>query len=278
MKTRYRGLVRFERSNLLDLLGPAPPLELSDYDLILCRNVLIYFHPDQVMAVARALVERLNPDGWLLVGHAEANPGFGRFAKAVRLKDGTAYRRPDAEEIAAAPSAPTWTPEPAPDPVAVEPPQAPSRPLPPPRVAAAPTPAKPVATLDQIRGLADRGQLAAAAELCALALEQAPQDAALHYYAGLIHRGLDQVGQAEDAFRRAVYLDGGFVMAHYQLGLARLDRNKISPGRQSIRTAANLAGTESPDLELPEGVGLTAGDLRDLARLHLETRGTRGTR
>ena len=47
LRPAYRGMVRFERLNILDLDGAAVPLQLSDYDLILCRNMLIYFHPDQ---------------------------------------------------------------------------------------------------------------------------------------------------------------------------------------------------------------------------------------
>ena len=46
VRPEFRSVVRFERHNLLSLLDGTSPLEFTDFDLILCRNVLIYFHPD----------------------------------------------------------------------------------------------------------------------------------------------------------------------------------------------------------------------------------------
>ncbi len=110
LKPRFRSLVRFRHGNLLDLLGDQAPLELSDFDLILCRNVLIYFHPDTVTAPVAALAQRLDPDGWLLIGHAEPNPGLEAHARIVQLAGTLAYRRRDsAASDPPAPPAP-WVP------------------------------------------------------------------------------------------------------------------------------------------------------------------------
>jgi chemotaxis protein methyltransferase CheR len=66
VKAPLRDLVCFERHNLL---GPPPPA--APFDLVVCRNVLLYFKP----APARALLERLHaalaPGGLLLVGPVE---------------------------------------------------------------------------------------------------------------------------------------------------------------------------------------------------------------
>jgi len=270
LKARFRGSVRFARSNLLQLLGPAPPLELTNYDLILCRNVLIYFHPDKVIDVALALVERLNPDGWLLVGHAEATPGFDQFAKATLLREVVAYRPLAADDIPkpTTASAPSCAPEPI-GPAAIAPPMSARRSVSP--AAAVHAPLVP-APIDRIRALADAGNLPAAGELCRQALVQGPQEPALHYYDGLIYHELGRLSPAEDAFRRAAYLDPDFIMAHYHLGLARLGQGKAAAGRREIRTAALLAGTKTSDRRLPHGAGLTAEDLQGLVRLHLEGR------
>ena len=99
LKSRYRSLVRFQHGNLLDLLGPQAPLELVDFDLILCRNVLIYFHPDTVTALVAALANRLNAEGWLLIGHAEPNPGLEAHAKPTPLAGTIAYRRRDSRTV-----------------------------------------------------------------------------------------------------------------------------------------------------------------------------------
>ena len=63
-----RDLVTFERLNLNESEYPVPGL----FDLIFCRNVLIYFDAPGRAAVIERLTDRLAPGGLLLVGHAES--------------------------------------------------------------------------------------------------------------------------------------------------------------------------------------------------------------
>ncbi|MCY1283859.1 Chemotaxis protein methyltransferase [compost metagenome] len=53
-----------------NLTKPAP--ELGQFDLILLRNVLIYFDLPTKQQVLSNVLERLRPGGWLMVGHSEA--------------------------------------------------------------------------------------------------------------------------------------------------------------------------------------------------------------
>lgn len=64
-----RGLVRFARHNLVH--DPVPPAGEDAFDLILCRNVLIYFDHDAAEAVASRLAGALRPGGRLLLGAAD---------------------------------------------------------------------------------------------------------------------------------------------------------------------------------------------------------------
>lgn len=63
-----RNVVRFQRLNLWDWYYPAT----GKFDLVLCRNVLIYFDAETRAAVARRLVERLAPKGALVLGMSES--------------------------------------------------------------------------------------------------------------------------------------------------------------------------------------------------------------
>jgi chemotaxis protein methyltransferase CheR len=65
-----RSGVRFSRLNLW-----TDPYPATAFDLILCRNVLIYFDVAAREEVLSRLVRRLAPDGLLLLGHAEALTG-----------------------------------------------------------------------------------------------------------------------------------------------------------------------------------------------------------
>jgi chemotaxis protein methyltransferase CheR len=81
-----RSLVRFVRMNL-----NAEPYTVSGrFDLIFCRNVLIYFGTAAKTAVLRRLIDRLAPEGLLLLGHAETLSGF---AEGMRSVGPTVYQR-----------------------------------------------------------------------------------------------------------------------------------------------------------------------------------------
>jgi chemotaxis protein methyltransferase CheR len=62
-----RERVEFQPSNLTK----ACP-ELGLFDLVMLRNVLIYFDQDTKKLVLKNVLERLKPGGWLLVGHSES--------------------------------------------------------------------------------------------------------------------------------------------------------------------------------------------------------------
>jgi chemotaxis protein methyltransferase CheR len=117
VRPEFRASVRFERHNLLSLLDGSSPLELADFDLILCRNVLIYFHPDTVVRLVGALRDRLAEDGWMLLGHAEPNPAFSAMMQVVNMPGTVAYRpgagtspAPDAPVAPPPQVAPSWRP------------------------------------------------------------------------------------------------------------------------------------------------------------------------
>lgn len=76
-KDRYAGYFLVERElrervEFLpnNLTTPCP--ELGQFDLILLRNVLIYFDQDTKQRVLKHLLDRLKPGGWLMVGHSES--------------------------------------------------------------------------------------------------------------------------------------------------------------------------------------------------------------
>lgn len=58
--------IRFQKKNLLE-----PPAPSEKFDLILCRNVMIYFDKSVRQRLIRILESVLNPGGYLLTGHAE---------------------------------------------------------------------------------------------------------------------------------------------------------------------------------------------------------------
>jgi chemotaxis protein methyltransferase CheR len=73
-----RAIVSFARVNLVGD-WPAGPA----FDLVFCRNVLIYFDRAGKARVVERLLERLDPRGYLFLGHAESLGGLTARARPV---------------------------------------------------------------------------------------------------------------------------------------------------------------------------------------------------
>lgn len=258
LKRAYK-YVRFERQNILDLLLPAPPLAWSGYDLILCRNVLIYFSPDKAIALTKALKARLNAGGVLLLGHAEATLELDP-ALALPLKSEFEQTR---EPLAPQP----WMPAPLPD-LPIAPPRRDA----PPALASAPR-AAPAPSLDDVRAAADAGAYERAQQLTKALIASDPLSAEAYYYDALISLVADGVDDAEAALRRALYLNRGFALAHHRLALVLLSRARRDEARRALKTAIEIARAMPTDAPMPEGDGVTAGDFVQAVASQLETLG-----
>jgi chemotaxis protein methyltransferase CheR len=280
---RHRLRLHFVQHNLLSLPPAGGSPDWAQFDLILCRNVLIYFSPAQIAPTLAALAACLSPTGWLMVGHSDAIAALPRDLSIVELDGTMAFRQPDSEILSAAPRLSALI-----EPVAIPverpppPPQIGSRhqeapapaPLPPAQASVVPTQAgrRNAPPLAVIRALADAGRLDEAADACRLAIEADPLDARLHFYDGVIAQAGGLRAEAAAALRRAVYLAGDMVMAHYHLGLLLLDGPMPEAGRRSMAQVMRLCATLPEDAVLPESDGLTPPELAERVRLRLRVK------
>ncbi len=69
LKPEITRLVRFQQFNLLH-----PFTLLGKFDLIFCRNVLIYFSPERKRDILKRMAQTLNPNGYLFLGSTESLP------------------------------------------------------------------------------------------------------------------------------------------------------------------------------------------------------------
>ncbi|MFW6682815.1 CheR family methyltransferase [Komagataeibacter intermedius] len=246
----YRRMVRFRYGNVLDLLrpdgGPAGP-----FDLILCRNVLIYFAQAQAQALVRAMASRLAPEGWILLGHSEPVSNFGPCLETVRLPGTLAFRAPDSDggrqdACAALPVLPRRRPA---------------------ARALVPVPAgdsAPIAA--EIRRVADGGQVARAMRMCRDHLVRHPMDTRIHFLSAVLAWGEGCLLQAEELFRRVIYLARDHVMARCYLARLLEDAGGWVEANRMRQQMIDLVRRCPPDMVLPDGDGMTAGGLLRLAR------------
>jgi chemotaxis protein methyltransferase CheR len=88
MSESLRRLVQFRAFNLLRHAG-----ELGAFDLVLCRNVLIYFDEVTRAQVCRSICSGLREGGWLALGSAESLHGTNPDVAAVKFGRAFVYRK-----------------------------------------------------------------------------------------------------------------------------------------------------------------------------------------
>jgi chemotaxis protein methyltransferase CheR len=93
--------VRFLQGNLLD----SPVLEHEAFDVVFCRNVLMYFTPEQAAVVVRRLWTTLKPGGYLFLGHAENLRGLSDDFELRHTHGAFYYERKPTRDAARADSA-----------------------------------------------------------------------------------------------------------------------------------------------------------------------------
>jgi chemotaxis protein methyltransferase CheR len=82
-----RSKITFERHNLMEV----EKFKHQDFDVIFCRNTLIYFERNTQLTVISNLVNKLKPGGYLVIGHSESILNEG-LLPLERIKP-TVYRK-----------------------------------------------------------------------------------------------------------------------------------------------------------------------------------------
>jgi chemotaxis protein methyltransferase CheR len=268
-----RRLVRFAPLNLASNDYPSVQTMTSGMDLILCRNVLIYFEVARVTAVLGRLGRALAHDGWLVTGSAELPRGGIEGLRVVHADGLFGLRRADPHAAAR----PTEAPAPARSPVEPMLPVLRSLPHAPPVPRAPASSPAPAATtgpadepddelLQRARGLADSGDLVGAERLCRKAVDRDKLDPGATYLLASILLEAGEREQAAVALQRTLYLDPDHLLAGFALGSLTLRHGQEQAGRRHLaRALAQLA--RLPAEEVLEGSGgLTARGLEGAIR------------
>jgi chemotaxis protein methyltransferase CheR len=87
-----REAVEFTRVNLSDR---ADTRSYRDFDVVFCRNLLIYFDDASRKAAAETFYEALNPGGYVCLGHSESMSRFSSLFKVRKFPEAIVYQRPE---------------------------------------------------------------------------------------------------------------------------------------------------------------------------------------
>ena len=267
LSPKIREMVVFTYLNLMDDIYQAMSNSINNMDLIVCRNVMMYFSKDQASRVLRKLAKSLRDDGILVLGSVEAGiPETGADLVSVPLPGICAFQKKQREKT---------TPEPVPRAYVTWPGAAGSygqacltvpekRKTQAPQIDARNTEPPPVA-LDRIKFIADRGRVDQALEMCEKSLKTDLFNASLHYLKATFLQELNRPKEAISALQQTLYLDQNFLMAHFSLGLLLRASGRVSAAEVHLATVRRLLEKYQENDILPQAEGMCAGELMRLA-------------
>jgi chemotaxis protein methyltransferase WspC len=197
---RVRRQVRFRHGNLLAC--PFVP-NRDRFDVIFCRNLLIYFDRATQDRAIELLSALLTPEGLLFVGSSEGGLALSHGYVSAKLPMAFAFRRPRPARPA---RATPWRPVLVAVPDRPRPQPAPAAAIASPAAVAADGPA-PAVSLDDARSLAGQSRLDEAAALCDDHLRAHGPSADAYCLLGVVHDASGRADEAEACYRKALYLD-----------------------------------------------------------------------
>lgn len=281
IQPRIRRMVTFSYLNLAEDAYPSLVNSTNAMDLILCRNVLMYFAQERAKKVVDKLHRSLVDGGWLITSPAETSTVlFSAFA-AVEFSGAFLYRKmaaggprtvavrhpvPWYDGEATAPHAPelaafsvarsAFAPEVLHE--AGAEPATQSEDVNSPERDARETPRR------KARACANEGRLAEAVEWCEKAIAADKLNPAHYYLLAAICQEQGQSETAERALGRALYLAPDFALAHFALGNLCLSGARQREARRHFDNALVLLRACPAEALLPESDGLSAGRLVEI--------------
>lgn len=307
VEPQVRRLVRFAHLNLQADRFPDAVNGTAGLDLILCRNVLIYFHLETIRQIVARFADCLHPQGHLFLGHAETLQYVSDRFVRHHQHNAFYYQRKEPQAAKAVP-VPVSPPPPAGACSAPKSRSALPSTQPPSSVNAMvpPTPpAKPDVDLlyrqaiqafdreefsvadrlfDQIlefrpdhplalvgKGLiqANQGQYDESRRWCARAIQYDDLCPAAYLLRGLILDMEEQLERALVEYQKVLWLDRDFVMAHYLLAKVHARLGQPEQQGRALRNAIRILEKQSDQGVLPFSGGLSRSVFLEICRREL---------
>ena len=288
-----RGMVQFEIFNIKLDNGLLFPHKYSGFDVVFCRNVLIYFKKATAEMVVRALTNSLGPGGYLVLGHSESAFVPKEIITPIRTNDTFIYQRRATEK---------QNPKPVKQ-IQNERVLSKEKPVLLPEQKSAPKTNIPPEPADlyqkalllymdkkyneaqtELAGLMphsyvdtdalvllslvqmNMGDLTGAASTVKKARKSDEFSPDIHFLMGLIHEAGAEHENAIKEHQAALFLDNGFFFSHFRLGQVFNRVNMIEDSRRSFRNALETIGSQDEEkIRLYSG-GFSTKILEDICK------------
>ena len=291
-------MVTFAPLNLAEDQYPSVLTNTHQIDVIFCRNVLMYFTPEQIRLVARRFFNSLVENGWLITSAVELNDNYFSDFAGCRLEQGIFYQKHNrAAESVIVPDFNGLTCEI--NPASKRVPIYKSKPI----RAAIPKKAEPLPSLNQIQVLFEKGRYQQCIEQCMLLLETKHTDAVVLTFVVKSYANMGSLNQArkwgekllslpgtgadsyylvanilfeenepsmaESALKRALYIDPHHLLSHFLMGTVGHRTGKKSVAVKHFWNVRELLSAFPDNKVVPGSDGLTVGRIMEIVENYL---------
>lgn len=300
LSPEIKKLVNFKYINLSDNAFPLMFNGTNAQDLIICRNVLIYFDAETIAQLMKRLEKSLAQEGYLLLGasdpiitsglnldfHYKEGLYFTHVKDPKILKPENRRALPSQLEISKKPQ--LILPKANPPKLhthTIENEQAFNQKITKllnegkwQEILTAVSMQKTINGKSESEFLlnaqatasANLGKLEEALQFCHENIRLYPQNPYTYYTLSLILSEMNNISEAVAALRKALFLDHQFVIGHYQLGLLLLRDKSESLGLKSLFNALKIAQSKNPQEKVPYFNDLDYGRLCDIFEKEIE--------
>ncbi|MBI5407990.1 MAG: tetratricopeptide repeat protein [Nitrospirae bacterium] len=283
-----RKRVTFFHLNLIEDVFPELLKNSGAMDVILCRNVLIYFSAQGRRKAINNFWRALSNDGWLVVGQTELSEVWSPEFRARSFADAMLYQKQKEPQRWG-----TWKAE-------IRTGAEPEKEIVIPLCAVSVSPCLPGAAAREAdaqalfeqgryeeaekrlveilsnppesaeanmllsRIYANQGRHEKALGYCDKALASDSLNPVYHYFYATVLQELGQLKEAENELKRAIYLDPDFILAYFIMGNLMLGQGNYSDAERHFENTLSLLRSCSPEEVIPESEGITAGRLMEM--------------
>jgi chemotaxis protein methyltransferase WspC len=263
-----RSCVNFIWGNVLEDSFASESLDAgrAPYDVVFCRNLLIYLTPAARNSVERSIDQLLKPDGVVVVGAAEPAilrerwiaeaPGSTFTLRRITDSDPKPWSAPvtksPRQRSEAGATLPVRSGSRSPTPPASPPvlhslpprpaaiPPAPKRPVSEPALEVAPSPRPLQIVLEQVNALANQRRFSEAIALCKTQQSLIGPAAELFFLEGIVHQSCGTMALAEECFHKTLSLDASHEEALLALSLVADHMGDADLAEQFRRSARRV--------------------------------------
>ncbi len=252
-----RSMVVYTYANLFSM---PISIKVGTYDVVFCRNVVIYFTKEIASNLVKTIFGYLRQGGYLILGHSEGSiaddaglkpaqlPGSLAYKNAAGMNGSMQHRKPQHDESLLA-TAGVMQPRNG--------------------AIAAQTWVSTQTLVERAKRLIEDGDLEQAGKELQTVLLREPFHTDAHYYMGIIYQNIGELGKALFEFEKVTRLNPDFVMGYFQAAMLCQRVRNYTHARMYYNALYNLLNKFEPETVLEGSADITAGFARIICQRFL---------